>query len=81
MATTAPFQRNLSDQTRRTGFTIRRVIGQWNAGGGILSLPEVFITNFLSINVFKRAVVFLKEITTDNVYTNALASTEITELV
>jgi len=26
-------------------------------------------------------VVFLKEITTDNVYTNALASTEITDLV
>lgn len=36
---------------------------------------------FISINVFKRAAVFLKEITTDNVYTNALASTEITDLV
>jgi len=45
----------------------------------LLNMPQ--FAAFISINVFKRAAVFLKEITTDNVHTNALASTEITNLV
>jgi hypothetical protein len=45
----------------------------------LLNMPS--FAAFLSINVFKRAAVFLKEITTDNTYTHVLASSEITNLV